>query len=46
MTGIRLKMLDMFATLYKKRCNNQFVVAHLAQRKPLGVCSDRLCFSM
>lgn len=27
-------MLDKFATLYKKRCNNQFVVA---QRKPLGV---------
>lgn len=27
-------MLDKFATLYKKRCNNQFVVA---QRNPLGV---------
>lgn len=34
-------MLDKFATLYKKRCNNQFVVA---QRKPLG-CVQAGCVS-
>lgn len=34
-------MLDKFATLYKKKCNNQFVVA---QRKPLG-CVQAGCVS-
>lgn len=34
-------MLDKFATLHKKRCNNQFVVA---QRKPLG-CVQAGCVS-